>query len=106
MSSLLVSLSAFDADPILNLDAARARSGDRYPEFRNKALAYFRRKGLSSDGWQEAAANAILLAWHYVVGLVRRCACSDRKMTLSASEQMREEPLDELTLPRRPDLIR
>src|SRR5262245_37412296 len=82
MSSLLVSPSAFDADRALTMDEARARFDERYPEFRNKALWFFRVKcRLSRDWRQKAAANAIFLAWHYVRSLVNHGKCTDRTMT-------------------------
>ena len=79
MSSLLVSPSAFDADRILDMDAARARFTERWPEFRARARGYFRK--LDPESRDEAVCTVMLLAWRYIASMVRRGICNDPRMT-------------------------
>ena len=64
----------------LTIAAARDRFADRFAEFRNKGLQRFQRWGYGPEAREEAVANAMFLAWYYLVGLVGDGTATDHTM--------------------------
>jgi hypothetical protein len=65
--------------PMFTMTEARARFEERFPEFRNKAQAYFR--DYTPEAKDEAVANTLFLTWHHFTRLVRKDRADDKLMT-------------------------
>ncbi len=67
---------------------ARDRFEERFPEFRNKARAYF--ADLKPEAKDEAIANSLFLTWHHFTALVRKGKADDKLMTSAFYYAMRQ----------------
>jgi hypothetical protein len=65
-------------DQTMTLEQAQGRFQERYPEFRHKALHYFR--DYTPEAKLEAVTNVMFLTWNYVSALVKRGKATDRLM--------------------------
>jgi hypothetical protein len=90
--SLIDPFGSFTIHPrrqtMFTMPEARARFEVRFPEFRNKAQAYFR--DYTPEAKDEAVANSLFLTWHYVTGLVRKDRADDKLMTSAFYFSMRQ----------------
>jgi hypothetical protein len=54
------------------MECARERFEERFPEFRNKALRYFRDWGYGPEARQDAFSRVLCLCWSNFVPLIKR----------------------------------
>jgi hypothetical protein len=67
---------------------ARARFEERFPEFRNKARAYF--SDYQPEAKDEAIANSLFLTWYRFAALVRKGKADEKLLTTAFYFSMRQ----------------
>jgi hypothetical protein len=73
---------------MFTMSEARARFEERFPEFRNKARAYF--GDFLPEAKDEAIANSLFLTWHHFTALVRNDKADDALLTSTFYYSMRQ----------------
>jgi hypothetical protein len=73
---------------MFTMTEARARFEERFPEFRNKARAYF--ADFTPEAKDEAIANSLFLTWHHFTTLIRKGKADDAFLTSTFYYAMRQ----------------